>query len=166
MRGLERRSERGETLLSSGSLCEYPASPLHHTHQYWQPTLQLLPPLLLASGHFSSRELAAVPPKIICPHLEMKFTRSPITFSLKSQIYNIYRTPFILLLSNSVNGKRTVEKKTNPSSPTHWGFHAFSLVCLQDWPVSLPAEAFALSPLWSSSVFHGAVVHRTVILFD
>lgn len=123
--GLEKRSERGETLLSSSSLCGYPASPLHHTHQYWQPTLQLLPPTLLASGHFSSRELAAVPPKIICPHREMKFTRSPITFSLKSQIYNIYRTPFILLLSNPGNGKWNSGKENQPILPHPLRFTCF-----------------------------------------
>lgn len=69
----------------------------------------------LTSGQYSCRELATVPPKIICKHLKLKFTRSPIIFfSLKFQIHHISRTPFIQLLSNFCGWKKNSGKEDQP----------------------------------------------------
>lgn len=144
----------------------------HSTHWYWQQTLRLLPPFPLTSGQFSSRELTTVPPKII-PNIANWNLQGVLShFFLKFQIHTIYRTPFIQLLSNSVDGKRTAEKKTNSSS-THplrfWCFLFLFVWSTGQWP-GLPLSLLRsvhfphCDPSFVFSM--GAVAHIEVITLD
>lgn len=144
--------------LFNGSGCKYPASPSHNTHQYWQPTSWLLPPLPLTFT-WAENWLQCLP-KWSAHSFNWNLQAVLSHFFLKFQIHNIYRTPFIQLLDNFVDGKKQ-QWKSRPTilHPPIKVSTFCSFFSYQPGFCTLPI----VIPVWFST---SALEHREVIKFD